>query len=125
MNIFVGNLAKHVTSDDLRSAFSGYGTVINAIIVRDTVTGQSLGHGHVYLVPEKTAREAVTALNHVVLRGKPIVVRECAYRARRDRRVNKQPWSGEERRRSGERRHYGLAKNPDITNQQQHSSSDK
>jgi len=100
----------------LRSAFSGYGTVVNAIIVRDTVTGQSLGHGHVHLVPEKTAREAIAGLNHVVLRGKPIVVREYAYRVRRDRRVNKQPWSGEERRRSGERRHYGLTSNPDAIN---------
>lgn len=107
MNIFVGNLANHVTSDDLRTAFSGYGTVVNAIVLQDTETGHPLGHGHVYLVPEQAAREAVAGLNHVVLRGRPIIVRECAYRNKGDRRVSKRPWSGEERRKGKERRLNG------------------
>jgi len=107
MNIFVGNLASSVTSDDLRSAFAGYGTVINAIVMKDTTTDRPLGYGHVYLVPEQAAREAIRALDHVVLRGRPLVVRECVFRAKRDRRAKKLRWNGDNRRHQADRRRNG------------------
>jgi len=107
MNIFVGNLASSVTSDDLRTAFSGYGTVINAIVMTDTTTDRPLGYGHVYLVPEQAAREAIRALDHVVLRGRPLVVRECVFRAKRDRRAKKLRWNGDDRRHATDRRRNG------------------
>jgi hypothetical protein len=81
--------------------------VINAIVMRDTATSAPLGHGHVYLVPDAAARKAITDLNHVVLRGRPIVVRECVFRVRQERRRNKLPWTGTERRNSAERRLNG------------------
>jgi len=31
--------------------------------MKDTITGQPLGRGHVYLVPEEAAREAIAALH--------------------------------------------------------------
>lgn len=62
MNIFVSNLDRSITSGDLRRAFAGYGTVINAIVMHDTATGRPLGHAHVYLVPENAAREAIAEL---------------------------------------------------------------
>lgn len=86
MNIFVSNLHQAVTSKDLQLAFAGYGTVINAIVMKDLANGQPLGHGHVYLVPEQSAREAIAELDLAPLRGRPIKVRECVYRAKRDRR---------------------------------------
>lgn len=88
MNIFVGNLASAVTADDLRKAFAGFGTVINAIVIKDTTNNHPLGYGHVYLVPEDAAREAIASLHLVPLRGRPVVVRECVCRTRRDRRRN-------------------------------------
>jgi RNA recognition motif-containing protein len=109
MNIFVGNLTGAVTSEDLRKAFAGFGTVINAIVMKDTLNDQPLGYGHVYLVPEEAAYEAILALNLVPLKGRPIVVRECAFRTKQDRRVNRLSWDGPERRANGERRHNGVA----------------
>jgi RNA recognition motif-containing protein len=103
MNIFVANLDRSVTPRDLRRAFAGYGTIIDVQVPMDERTGQSLGHGHVYLVPERAAREALEELNFAPLRGRPIKVRECVYRAKRDRRL--QPASVKvERRRAIDRR---------------------
>lgn len=107
MNIFVGNLPASVTVADLRRLLNGYGTIIDAIIMRDTTTGLPLGYGHVYLVPEQAAYNAIVELQHTRLKDSPIVVRECVYRARPDRRTNRQPWKGMERRVSGSRRHNG------------------
>ena len=107
MNIFVGNLPASVTSDELRRLFDGYGTIINAIVMRDTATGLPLGYGHVYLVPEQAAYEAIINLQHSRVQDSPIVVRECIYRMRPDRRVSRQPWKGAERRVEGSRRHNG------------------
>ena len=112
MNIFVSNLDRSVTAHDLQRAFAGYGTVINAIIMRDTATGTPLGHAHVYLVPEQSAQEAIAEMNFAPLRGRPITIRECVYRAKRDRRVRRGQVSLERRR--TERRRHALATRPNI-----------
>ena len=104
MNIFVSNLDRSVTAHDLQRAFAGYGTVINAIVMKDTATGSPLGHAHVYLVPEQSAKEAIAELQLAPLRGRPIKVRECVYRAKRDRREGRGAVSAE-RRQTDRRRH--------------------
>ena len=109
MNIFVSNLDHTVTSGELRRAFAGYGTIIDVRVPTDTHTGKSLGHGHVYLVPDRAAREALQELNFAPLRGRPIKVRECVYRTARDRRVRQTSKVETERRRRTDRRHYGGA----------------
>lgn len=106
MNIFVANLDRSVTSRDLRRAFSGYGTIIDVKVPTDRETGKPLGHGHVYLVPERAAREALEELHLAPLRGRPIKVRECVYRAKRDRRERQIPNVRAERRRATDRRRF-------------------
>jgi RNA recognition motif-containing protein len=112
MNIFVGNLPASVTPEGLRRLFDGYGTIINAIVMRDTATGLPLGYGHVYLVPDQAAYEAIINLQSSVLKGSPIVVRECVFRERPERRMLRQPWQGVERRVAGSRRHNGYDLTP-------------
>jgi RNA recognition motif-containing protein len=109
MNIFVSNLDRSVTPRDLRRAFSGYGTIIDVHVPTDKLTGKPLGHGHVYLVPERAAREALEELNFAPLRGRPIKVRECVYRGKTDRRTRQLPNIKVERRRlTDRRRHTGV-----------------
>lgn len=103
MNIFVGNLASTVSSEDLRRLFAGYGTVIRALVMRDTATGRPLGYGHVYLVPDDAARKAVAQLNLTNIAGQPVAVRECNPRKRYDRRKSILPWHGIERRQAQRR----------------------
>ena len=118
MNIFVGNLTAAVTAEDLRRLFSGYGTIINAIVMRDTITGLPLGYGHVYLVPDQDAREAIVNLNNTPLNGGRLLVRECVYRLRPERRGKRKPWQGPERRVTGPRRHNGYDHAPPSSWQQ-------
>ena len=108
MNIFVSNLDNAVTANDLRRAFAGYGTIIDVKMPTDKFTGKIMGHGHVYLVPERAAREALEELNFAPLRGRPIKVRECIYRAKRDRRVKQAANVKVERRRTDRRRFTGI-----------------
>ncbi len=118
MNIFVGNLTAAVTTDDLRRLFAGYGTTINAIILRDTDTGLPLGYGHVYVVPEQAAYEAIINLDKLELKGSPITVRECLYRVRQERRLRRFPWRGGERRVAESRRHNGYDQTSPASSQQ-------
>ncbi|GAB4513720.1 MAG: hypothetical protein Tsb0026_18660 [Sulfuricaulis sp.] len=118
MNIFVGNLSAAVTADDLRRLFAGYGTTINAIIMRDTDTGLPLGYGHVYMVPEQAAYEAIINLDKTSLKGSSIVVRECVYRTRQERRLRRFLWRGSERRVAESRRHNGYDQAPPASSQQ-------
>jgi RNA recognition motif-containing protein len=55
MNVFVGNLHKDVTSDDLNKVFARYGKVKSARVYIDFMTGQSRGFGFVEM---KDALEA-------------------------------------------------------------------
>lgn len=112
MNIFVSNLDGSVTANDLRRAFSGYGTILDANVVTDTKTGKPVGLGHVYLIPERAAREAIDELHLAPLRGRPIKVRECVYRAKRDRRNGQLAGLKFERRQASERRDGFTGINP-------------
>lgn len=103
MNIFVGNLTAAVTTEDLRRLFAGFGCVVNARVMKDTVKGRSLGYGHVFVVPEEAAREAITALHQAPLKGRLIRLRECRFRAREERRQSRMRWDGADRRRSTRR----------------------
>ncbi len=107
MNIFVGNLPATVSAEDLRQLFGDYGTIINAIVMRDTASGLPLGYGHVYLVPEPAAYQAILNLDKSLLNGSRLAVRECVYRARPERRIKRQSWRSMERRVAGARRHNG------------------
>lgn len=107
MNIFVGNLPAVVTTEELRRLFAGYGTTINALIMRDTDSGLPLGYGHVYVVPEPAAHEAIIKLNNTSLNGRPLIVRECVYRSRQERRLRRAHWRSGERRAAESRRHNG------------------
>lgn len=118
MNIFVGNLSAAVSPDDLRRLFDGYGTTINAIVMRDTDTGLPLGYGHVYVVPEQAAHEAIINLDKTNLKGSSIDVRECRYRTRQERRLRRFQWKASERRVADSRRLNGHEQVPPAASQQ-------
>lgn len=59
--LFVGNLAWETTSDDLRAFFSAYGNVIDAVVIKDKMTGRSRGFGFVEFETEAEAQKAVEA----------------------------------------------------------------
>ena len=86
MNIYVGNLAYGVTDAELSQAFSAYGTVASATIIKDKFSGQSKGFGFVEMPNNAEANEAIKALNEKPLKGRNMRVNEAKPREDRPQR---------------------------------------
>lgn len=75
--LFVGNLDYTVTSDDLRDAFSQAGTVVDAVVITDKMSGRSRGFGFVEMGSEDEAKKAIETLNGSEVKGRKINVNEA------------------------------------------------
>jgi len=74
-NVFVANLPKGYTDEELAKAFDTFGIVVGAFLARDSVTGAPKRHGLVNIAPERAAGEAVAALNGMEIGGRRIEAR--------------------------------------------------
>jgi len=77
MNIYVGNLAREITEDDLREAFEVYGQVSTATIIKDRFSGESRGFGFVEMPSKNEAQTAINEMNGKDLKGRTINVNEA------------------------------------------------
>jgi RNA recognition motif-containing protein len=84
MNIYVGNLLREATEDDLRQAFEAFGQVTSAKIITDRYTGDSRGFGFVEMPNAQEAKSAISGLDGKDLKGRTLKVNEA--RPRDDRR---------------------------------------
>jgi len=75
--LFIGNLDYTVTGDDLRALFAQAGTVVDAVVIMDKMTGRSRGFGFVELSSDEEAKKAVETLNGSDLKGRKINVNEA------------------------------------------------
>jgi len=83
MNILVGNLNWATTEVELAQLFEAYGSVASCQLITDRDTGRSRGFGFVEMPDDAEAKEAVTDLHGMTLRGRPLTVTEA--RPREDR----------------------------------------
>lgn len=72
--LFVGNLEFSVTADDLRALFAGAGTVTDAAVIMDKMTGRSRGFGFVTMSTEEEANASIEKFNQYDLKGRKINV---------------------------------------------------
>ncbi len=72
--LFVGNLDFSVVADDLRSLFAGAGTVTDAAVIMDKMTGRSRGFGFVTMSTDEEANAAIEKFNQYDLKGRKINV---------------------------------------------------
>ncbi len=75
--LFIGNLDYTVTGDDLKALFAGVGTVVDAVVISDKMTGRSRGFGFVEMSSDDEAKKAVEKLNGSDLKGRKINVNEA------------------------------------------------
>ena len=61
--LFVGNLSFNTTENDLHDAFAAHGTVVEANIMMDRMSGRSRGFAFVTMSTAEEAEKAVQALN--------------------------------------------------------------
>lgn len=84
MNIYVGNLSRDATEEDLRQAFEAFGQVTSVKIITDKFTGDSRGFGFVEMPKSPEAQSAISGLDGKDLKGRALRVNEA--RPRRDDR---------------------------------------
>jgi cold-inducible RNA-binding protein len=81
--LFVGNLSYNTTENELQEAFSAHGTVVEANLMLDRVTGRPRGFAFVTMSTPEEAQKAIEALHGAQLGGRPLTVNVA--RPREDR----------------------------------------
>ncbi len=76
-NIYCGNLAYAVTSEDLQTAFEAFGEVSSANVISDRQSGRSKGFGFVEMTNDNEGEAAIEALNDTDMKGRTIRVNEA------------------------------------------------
>jgi cold-inducible RNA-binding protein len=72
--IFVGNLSFNVTENDLQDMFAAHGSVVEANLMTDRMTGRPRGFGFVTMSTEQEAEAAINALNGKTVDGRALTV---------------------------------------------------
>src|SRR3954464_12453944 len=83
MKLFVGNLSFETTENDIQDLFEKHGTVNEAHLMMDRMTGKSRGFAFVTMNDDAQAKSAMGALNGTDLNGRKLTVNEA--RPREDR----------------------------------------
>ncbi len=77
MNIFVGNLSRDVSEEELRAAFSAFGAVSKVTILKDKFSGEPRGFGFVEMPAKAEAQAAINGMNQKDLKGRALNVNEA------------------------------------------------
>lgn len=72
--IYIGNLNFKTTEDDLNQAFSQFGEVLSATLIKDKASGLSKGFGFVEMPEDDAAFKAIQGLNGKDLDGRKVRV---------------------------------------------------
>src|SRR5271167_2744098 len=98
--LFVGNLSFNITENDLQDAFAAHGTVVEANLMMDRVTGRPRGFAFVTMSSPEEAQKAIEALNGKEMDGRALTVNVARPREER-------PGGGGGARRGGYAGHGG------------------
>jgi cold-inducible RNA-binding protein len=72
--LFVGNLSFNTTENALQEAFSAHGTVVEANLMMDRMTGRSRGFAFITMSSPEEAQKAIDALNGAELDSRALTV---------------------------------------------------
>jgi len=67
--LYIGNLSRSTTQNDLNTLFAQAGTVLSAEVIKDRESGESKGFGFVTMSTQSEANKAVNMLNLYLLSG--------------------------------------------------------
>ncbi|KAM3472963.1 hypothetical protein MY5147_005022 [Beauveria neobassiana] len=77
LRLFVGNLGGETTDDALLKAFSRWGSVQKARVIRDKRTSKSKGYGFVSFSDADDFFQAAKEMNNKYIQNRPVVVRKA------------------------------------------------
>src|ERR1043166_9718477 len=72
--LFVGNISFNTTENDLQDAFSAHGTVVEANLMLDKMSGRPRGFGFVTMGTPEEAQKAIDGLNGKEMDGRALTV---------------------------------------------------
>ena len=72
--LFVGNLSFDITENDLQDTFASHGTVLEANLMMDRMSGRPRGFGFVTMSTAEEAQNAINALNGAAVKGRNLTV---------------------------------------------------
>lgn len=81
MNIYVGNISKDLSEEELREAFAAFGQVSTVNIIKDKFTGEYRGFAFVEMPVKEEAAAAINNLNGKELKGRALNVNEARPRS--------------------------------------------
>jgi RNA recognition motif-containing protein len=85
MNIYVGNLAREASEEDLRQAFEAFGQVATINIIKDKFSGEPRGFAFIEMPSKDEGQAAINGMNGKELKGRTLTVNEARPRTE-DRR---------------------------------------
>jgi cold-inducible RNA-binding protein len=77
LKLYVGNLSYETSEEDLRTLFSGAGTVTSVALIKDRYSGQSKGFAFVEMSNQTEAEEAIKLYNGKTLGSREIKVNKA------------------------------------------------
>lgn len=83
MNLFVGNVSRDVTEEDLRQAFMAFGKVDSVAIIKDKFSGAPKGFAFVEMPEKSEAEAAIAGLKGKDLKGRSLDIDEAKPREER------------------------------------------
>ena len=81
MNIYVGNLSREVTEEELRQEFTAFGQVTSVSIIKDKYSGQPRGFAFVEMPSKSEGQAAITGLKGKTLKERTLDVNEARPRS--------------------------------------------
>ena len=83
VRLYVGNLAKSTTEDELKTLFAQAGTVTAVEVVKDRDSGQSKGFGFITMSDQSQADKAISMFNAYSLSERELKVNVAKPRVQR------------------------------------------
>ena len=77
MKVYVGNLAYSIDDEKLKEAFSSYGEIEEATVIKDKYSGRSKGFGFVTFKDDESAKKAISEMNEKEIDGRSVKVNEA------------------------------------------------
>ena len=72
--LFVGNLSFNTTENEIQEAFAAHGTVVEANLMMDRMTGRSRGFAFVTMSTPEEAQKAIQAMHGATLGERQLTV---------------------------------------------------
>jgi uncharacterized membrane protein YgcG len=86
MRLYVGNVSRDATEEDLRQAFQAFGQVTEVALVKDKFNGVPKGFAFVEMPVQAEAQKAIEGLTGTDLKGRSLDVNEARPKPERSNR---------------------------------------